>query len=69
MDRRGEIRELLISRRARVTPEQAGLDVVDGGLRRVPGLRREELTYLAGVSADYYTQLEYDDVDGASAAS
>ena len=66
MDRRGEIREFLISRRSRVTPEQAGLDVAEGGFRRVPGLRREEVADLAGVSADYYTQVERGDVDGAS---
>src|SRR3954471_6860072 len=66
MDRRRDIREFLMSRRARVTPEQAGLYVPDGGVRRVPGLRREEVADLAGVSADYYTQLERGDVDGAS---
>src|SRR5947209_6950634 len=55
-----------MSRRARVTPEQAGLYVQDGDVRRVPGLRREEVADLAGVSADYYTQLERGDVDGAS---
>jgi transcriptional regulator with XRE-family HTH domain len=49
-----------------VTPEQAGLRVVDGGPRRVPGLRREEVGRLAGVSTDYYTQLERGDVQGAS---
>ena len=62
----GEIREFLMSRRARVTPEQAGLYVLDGDVRRVPGLRREEVADLAGVSADYYTQLERGGVDGAS---
>ena len=66
MDRRLEIREFLMSRRARLTPEQAGLHVLDGDVRRVPGLRREEVADLAGVSADYYTQLERGDVDGAS---
>src|SRR3954451_15109640 len=55
-----------MSRRARVTPEQAGLYVLDGDVRRVPGLRREEVADLAGVSADYYTQLERGDVRGAS---
>src|SRR6059058_2179609 len=55
-----------MSRRARVTPDQAGLFVLDGDVRRVPGLRREEVAHLAGVSADYYTQLERGDVDGAS---
>src|SRR3954463_5044973 len=55
-----------MSRRARVTPEQAGLYVLDGDVRRVPGLRRQEVARLAGVSADYYTQLERGDLDGAS---
>jgi transcriptional regulator with XRE-family HTH domain len=66
VDRRHEIREFLMSRRARVTPQQAGLHVLDGDVRRVPGLRREEVADLAGVSADYYTQLERGGVDGAS---
>src|SRR5947208_2612969 len=66
MDRRREIREFLMSRRARVTPDEAGLYVLDGDVRRVPGLRREEVADLAGVSADYYTQLERGDIDGAS---
>ena len=55
-----------MSRRARLTPEQAGLRVLDGDVRRVAGLRREEVADLAGVSADYYTQLERGGVDGAS---
>lgn len=46
----------LRSRRARVSPTSAGL--LHAGLRRVPGLRREEVTVLAGVSSDYYTKLE-----------
>jgi transcriptional regulator with XRE-family HTH domain len=66
VDRRSEIREFLISRRARVTPDDAGLHVVGDGPRRVPGLRREEVAHLAGVSADYYTQLERGNLDGAS---
>jgi transcriptional regulator with XRE-family HTH domain len=66
VDRRREIRDFLMSRRARVTPEQAGLYVLEGDVRRVPGLRREEVADLAGVSPDYYTQLERGDVDGAS---
>src|SRR3954447_4604105 len=57
-----------MSRRARGTPERAGLCVLDGDVRRVPGLRREEVADLAGVSADYYTQLERGDVGGASDA-
>jgi transcriptional regulator with XRE-family HTH domain len=59
------IREFLISRRARVTPEKAGLPVF-GGHRRVQGLRREEVAMLAGVSVDYYTRLERGHLSGAS---
>jgi transcriptional regulator with XRE-family HTH domain len=59
-----EIREFLTSRRARVTPEQAGLPSY--GSRRVPGLRREEVAVLAGVSVPYYTRLERGDIGGAS---
>ena len=56
MDRRAEIRDFLASRRAKVTPEQAGLPVY-GGNRRVLGLRREEVAMLAGVSAESYTRV------------
>jgi transcriptional regulator with XRE-family HTH domain len=59
-----EIREFLTSRRARITPEQAGL--ASYGSRRVPGLRREEVAVLAGVSVPYYTRLERGDASGAS---
>jgi transcriptional regulator with XRE-family HTH domain len=59
-----EIREFLTSRRARITPEQAGLPVY--GPRRVPGLRREEVAVLAGVSIQYYTRLERGDMNGVS---
>ena len=55
-----------MTRRARITPEHAGLYVPDGDIRRVPGLRREEVADLASVSADYYTQLERGHIDGAS---
>ena len=55
-----------MSRRARLTPEQAGLRMLDGDVRRVAGLRREEVADLAGVSADYYIQLERGGVTGAS---
>ncbi|MGW6504102.1 helix-turn-helix domain-containing protein [Nonomuraea angiospora] len=65
MSRKDEVREFLISRRAHVTPEQAGLPDY-GGERRVPGLRREEVAMLAGVSVDYYTQLERGKIRGAS---
>jgi transcriptional regulator with XRE-family HTH domain len=59
-----EIQEFLTSRRAAVTPEQAG--VPSYGARRVPGLRREEVAVLAGVSAPYYTRLERGDLSGVS---
>ncbi|MFE4170500.1 helix-turn-helix transcriptional regulator [Streptomyces sp. NPDC056909] len=52
-----ELREFLRSRRARITPEEAGLSP-QPGTRRVPGLRREEVAQLAGVSVDYYVRLE-----------
>lgn len=57
MDGGNELREFLVSRRARITPEQAKLPAY-GGNRRVAGLRREEVAMLAGVSVDYYTKLE-----------
>jgi transcriptional regulator with XRE-family HTH domain len=65
VDAKSEIREFLTSRRARVTPEQAGLRTF-AGLRRVPGLRREEVALLAGVSVDYYTRLERGNAAGVS---
>jgi transcriptional regulator with XRE-family HTH domain len=65
VDTRNEIREFLTSRRARITPEQAGLRTY-GGTRRVPGLRREEVALLAGVCVDYYTRLERGNVSGVS---
>ncbi len=65
MDNRSEIREFLTSRRARITPERAGLPAY-GGNRRVAGLRREEVALLAGVSVDYYTRLERGNAHGAS---
>jgi hypothetical protein len=52
-----DVREFLVSRRARITPDMAGLPAY-GGNRRVPGLRREEVALLAGVSVDYYNRLE-----------
>jgi transcriptional regulator with XRE-family HTH domain len=66
MDTRREIREFLTSRRARITPEQAGLRTYGTGARRVPGLRREEAALLAGVSVDYYTRLERGNLSGVS---
>jgi transcriptional regulator with XRE-family HTH domain len=65
MDNRNDIREFLSSRRARITPEMSGLPVY-GGNRRVPGLRREEVALLAGVSVDYYTRLERGNLGGVS---
>jgi len=66
MDTRNEIREFLTSRRAKITPEQAGLQTYGAGSRRVPGLRREEVALLAGVSVDYYTGLERGNAGGVS---
>ncbi|MFJ4715834.1 helix-turn-helix transcriptional regulator [Streptomyces sp. NPDC088785] len=60
-----DIREFLASRRAKITPRQAGLPAY-GGNRRVPGLRREEVALLAGVSIDYYVRLERGRIAGAS---
>ena len=69
MDRRSEIRDFLTTRRARVTPDQAGLKVSPlGGARRVAGLRREEVAMIAGVSVPYYTRLERGDARGATDA-
>jgi hypothetical protein len=65
MDTRKEIRDFLSSRRAKITPEQAGLPAY-GGHRRVAGLRREEVALLAGVSVDYYIRLERGNVNGVS---
>lgn len=56
MDTRAEIRNFLATRRAKISPQQAGLPVT--GRRRVPGLRREEVAVLAGVSTDWYIRLE-----------
>ncbi|RDI63542.1 helix-turn-helix transcriptional regulator [Nocardia pseudobrasiliensis] len=66
-DPRTDIREFLRSRRARITPEQAGLPAY-GGSRRVAGLRREEVALLAGVSVDYYVRMERGRLAGASEA-
>jgi transcriptional regulator with XRE-family HTH domain len=59
-----DIAEFLTSRRAKVTPEQAGLPTY--GKRRVPGLRREEVASLAGVSVEYYKRLERGNASGIS---
>jgi transcriptional regulator with XRE-family HTH domain len=65
VDNRREVRDFLVSRRAKITPEQAGLTLY-GRNRRVPGLRREEVARLAGLSVDYYTRLEKGNLGGAS---
>jgi transcriptional regulator with XRE-family HTH domain len=64
-DVRAEIRQFLTTRRAKLTPEQAGLPHYVGN-RRVPGLRREEVTLLAGISIEYYTRLERGKARGVS---
>ena len=66
MDNRAEVREFLISRRAKISPADAGLPVV--GARRVPGLRRGEVATLAGVSIEYYAKLERGAIAGVSAS-
>lgn len=63
-DNRTEIRDFLVSRRAKIAPEQAGLRA--SGRRRVPGLRREEVAVLAGVSPEWYTRLEKGHIGGVS---
>jgi transcriptional regulator with XRE-family HTH domain len=60
-----DVRKFLTSRRARITPDEAGLPVY-GGNRRVSGLRREEVAMLAGMSIDYYIRLERGNLSGAS---
>lgn len=66
VDAAKDIAEFLTSRRARITPEQAGLP--SWGPRRVKGLRREEVASLAGVSVEYYKRLERGNAGGASDA-
>jgi transcriptional regulator with XRE-family HTH domain len=64
-DVRAEVRQFLTTRRAKLTPEQAGLPAY-GANRRVPGLRREEVALLAGISIEYYTRLERGNARGVS---
>jgi transcriptional regulator with XRE-family HTH domain len=64
MHTKNEIRDFLTSRRARIKPEEVGL--TSYGPRRVPGLRREEVATLAGVSVDYYNRMERGNLGGAS---
>lgn len=66
VDNREEVREFLVSRRAKITPEQAGLPA--GPNRRVPGLRRSEVAALADVSIEYYSKLERGALAGVSAS-
>jgi transcriptional regulator with XRE-family HTH domain len=65
MDNRAEVREFLTTRRAKISPEQAGLP--SSGQRRVPGLRRSEVAALAGMSVEYYAKLERGTLAGVSA--
>lgn len=65
MDAESDIREFLTSRRAKVTPDQAGLPAY-GNRRRVSGLRRGEVALLAGISVEYYTRLERGKATGVS---
>jgi transcriptional regulator with XRE-family HTH domain len=64
VDNRQEVRAFLTTRRARITPEQAGLPTT--GPRRVPGLRRSEVATIAGLSVEYYARLERGQIAGAS---
>src|SRR5690349_6845535 len=64
MVNRSEVRDFLTARRARITPEQAGLPAF--GSRGVAGLRRGEVAALAGVSVEYYTRLERGNLSGVS---
>jgi transcriptional regulator with XRE-family HTH domain len=64
MDHRAEVAEFLRTRRDRITPERAG--ILGGSRRRVPGLRREEVALLAGVSVEYYARMERGDLTGVS---
>ncbi|WP_330310498.1 helix-turn-helix transcriptional regulator [Streptomyces sp. NBC_00523] len=66
MDNREEVREFLTSRRAKITPGQAGLPA--GSRRRVPGLPRSEVAALADVSVEYYAKLERGNLAGVSPA-
>lgn len=67
MDQRDEVRDFLASRRARLAPTDVGLPA-GTGRRRVPGLRRDEVAVLAGVSSEYYARLERGNLAGASDA-
>ncbi|MCP1501904.1 hypothetical protein J2Y89_000648 [Curtobacterium herbarum] len=64
MPNQSEVRDFLMSRRARITPESVGLPGGPG--RRVPGLRRGEVAVLAGVSAEYYARIERGNLTGVT---
>jgi transcriptional regulator with XRE-family HTH domain len=64
VDAANDIAEFLTTRRAKITPGQAGLPSY--GKRRVPGLRREEVASLAGMSVEYYRRLERGNLSGVS---
>ncbi len=67
MDNQDDLSEFLISRRAKLDLQRAGLPDF-GGRRRVPGLRREEVALLAGMSSEYYKRLERGNAKGVSEA-
>jgi transcriptional regulator with XRE-family HTH domain len=64
MDNRAQVREFLMSRRAKITPEQAGIP--SSANRRVAGLRRSEVASLADVSIEYYSKIERGSLGGVS---
>src|ERR1700735_4208781 len=64
MDTKTEVRDFLTARRAKITPGEVGLTA--RGARQVPGLRREEVATLAGVSVDYYNRMERGSLGGVS---
>jgi transcriptional regulator with XRE-family HTH domain len=64
MDTKSEVRDFITSRRAKITPEEVGLTTY--GARQVPGLRREEVATLAGISVDYYNRMERGNLAGVS---
>jgi len=65
VDAKSEVREFLTTRRAKITPQRAGLPLY-GRQSRVAGLRREEVSLLAGISVEYYTRLERGNARGVS---
>lgn len=65
MSNQAEVHDFLTTRRAKITPDQAG--VPTSGQRRVPGLRRSEVASLAGMSVEYYAKLERGALAGVSA--